>query len=151
MKNLHYFSNFRHYSCYFGRHYLSNFQITVLKTMYFSVIIPSFKSSFICHGNFPLKDDFSIPDNSPLAATCYYCQVSTSPLLFEFGVEKLYPISEGMIGGWLNIWCISSCISSKTHFFKTIKVAISVWLFVVQQYEFSENYSTCPLLLLSLC
>jgi len=30
--------------------------------------------------------------------------VSTSPLLFEFGVEKLYPISEGMIGGWLNIW-----------------------------------------------
>ena len=31
-------------------------------------------------------------------------QVSTSPLLFEFGVEKLYPISEGMIGGWLNIW-----------------------------------------------
>jgi len=32
------------------------------------------------------------------------CVVSTSPLLFEFGVEKLYPISEGMIGGWLNIW-----------------------------------------------
>lgn len=30
--------------------------------------------------------------------------VSTSPLLMEFGVEKLYPISEGMIGGWLNIW-----------------------------------------------
>merc|ERR1712088_1081595 len=30
--------------------------------------------------------------------------VSTSPLLFEFGVEKLYPINEGMIGGWLNIW-----------------------------------------------
>ena len=29
---------------------------------------------------------------------------STSPLLMEFGVEKLYPISEGMIGGWLNIW-----------------------------------------------
>jgi len=32
------------------------------------------------------------------------CVVSTSPLLMEFGVEKLYPISEGMIGGWLNIW-----------------------------------------------
>ena len=32
------------------------------------------------------------------------CVVSTSPLLFEFGVEKLYPISEGMVGGWLNIW-----------------------------------------------
>jgi len=30
--------------------------------------------------------------------------VSTSPLLMEFGVEKLYPIPEGMIGGWLNIW-----------------------------------------------
>ena len=90
----------------------------VSKTMYFSVIIPSFKSSFICHGNFPLKDDFSIPDNSPLVATCYNCQVSTSPLLFEFGVEKLYPISEGMIGGWLNIWCISSCIAFKTHFLK---------------------------------
>lgn len=30
--------------------------------------------------------------------------VSTSPLLMEFGVEKLYPINEGMIGGWLNIW-----------------------------------------------
>ena len=30
--------------------------------------------------------------------------VSTSPLLMEFGVEKLYPISEGIIGGWLNIW-----------------------------------------------
>ena len=34
------------------------------------------------------------------------CVVSTSPLLFEFGVEKLYPISEGMVGGWLNIWYI---------------------------------------------
>jgi len=32
------------------------------------------------------------------------CVVSTSPLLFEFGVEKLYPVSEGMIGGWMNIW-----------------------------------------------
>ena len=32
--------------------------------------------------------------------------VSTSPLLMEFGVEKLYPISEGMIGGWLNIWYV---------------------------------------------
>jgi len=32
------------------------------------------------------------------------CVVSTSPLLMEFGVEKLYPINEGMIGGWLNIW-----------------------------------------------
>ena len=32
--------------------------------------------------------------------------VSTSPLLMEFGVEKLYPISEGMIGGWLNIWWV---------------------------------------------
>lgn len=32
------------------------------------------------------------------------CVVSTSPLLFEFSVEKLYPISEGFIGGWLNIW-----------------------------------------------
>ena len=30
--------------------------------------------------------------------------VSTSPLLMEFGVDKLYPIPEGMIGGWLNIW-----------------------------------------------
>ena len=58
-------------------------------------------------------------------------QVSTSPLLFEFGVEKLYPISEGMIGGWLNIWCISSCISFKTHFYKKIQLVISGWLFVV--------------------
>jgi len=32
------------------------------------------------------------------------CVVSTSPLLMEFGVEKLYPVSEGMIGGWMNIW-----------------------------------------------
>ena len=32
------------------------------------------------------------------------CVVSCSPLLVEFGVEKLYPISEGMVGGWLNIW-----------------------------------------------
>jgi len=47
-----------------------------------------------------------------LLKTCVYiflllgnsCVVSTSPLLFEFGVEKLYPISEGLIGGWLNIW-----------------------------------------------
>ena len=30
MKNRHYFSNLRHYCCYFGRHYLSNFQITGL-------------------------------------------------------------------------------------------------------------------------
>ena len=29
-KNRHYFSNFRHYCCNFGRHYLFNFQITGL-------------------------------------------------------------------------------------------------------------------------
>ena len=59
--------------------------------------------SWIQYGNFPLEvSDFSIPDYS-LVTTCS-SQVSTSPLLFEFGVEKLYPISEGMIGGWLNIW-----------------------------------------------
>ena len=41
---------------------------------------------------------------SPLTPLISNLQVSTSPLLFEFGVEKLYPISEGLIGGWLNIW-----------------------------------------------
>jgi len=30
--------------------------------------------------------------------------VSTSPLCFEFAVEKLYPVPEGIVGGWLNIW-----------------------------------------------
>lgn len=46
-----------------------------------------------------ISNHFSIPFYpSPIL------QVSTSPLLFEFGVEKLYPISEGLIGGWLNIW-----------------------------------------------
>jgi len=30
--------------------------------------------------------------------------VSTSPLCMEFAVEKLYPVPEGIVGGWLNIW-----------------------------------------------
>merc|ERR1711970_1714686 len=53
----------------------------------------------------------TMPSMGLLQAAIYFllllgnaCVVSTSPLLFEFGVEKLYPISEGMIGGWLNIW-----------------------------------------------
>jgi len=30
--------------------------------------------------------------------------VSTSPLCMEFAVEKMYPVPEGIVGGWLNIW-----------------------------------------------
>ena len=29
---------------------------------------------------------------------------ATSPLCVEFAVEKLYPVAEGVVGGWLNIW-----------------------------------------------
>ena len=38
LKNRHYFSNFRHYCCNFGRHYLSNFQITGLHMISFVFI-----------------------------------------------------------------------------------------------------------------
>ena len=59
-------------------------------------------------------------------ATCHL-QVSTSPLLFEFGVEKLYPISEGMIGGWLNIWLALFSFFSFSSFFLLAQHLVSTF------------------------
>jgi hypothetical protein len=37
-----------------------------------------------------------------LTGTCLV--VATSPLFTELAAERLYPVPEGMVGGWLNVW-----------------------------------------------